>query len=212
VSGTTQSFVYSETGTNEDQTEIKERVIKQRAEQFKGFKIVAIRPKAKENRKSESDRQLHIKNLKEGQIYQFYKAYYFDNFNDNEIAYDSSLDSEIFNEGDLNISISAVVGMNGSGKSTIADFLYLIINKISFGKKIKSTQKLINEDVYADIFIKSDKFYKISVGEEIRLFTYDYDEKNKKYINITDESKSVSAFRKFDIEALCYSIVVNYSL
>ncbi len=192
--------------------ELLEETAKQRRkERTRGFKIIAIRPKAKPGNEGKQERQKHIKVLTEGELYQFYHSYLFNVKSDNEITYNPDEDVELYSMDRLNISISAVVGKNGSGKSTIAEFLYLIINKIAYSKKIGTTEKLVEEEVFADLFVKLDKLYKISVGESVEVFEYKLDQSNIYHLS-TEDDKAKEAFRNFDVEDFCYSIVVNYSL
>lgn len=212
ISGSTQTLIIKETGKEEGISQIETRLIKSRKEQFKNFKIIAVRPKLSSEVSHDSKWRSHIKNLNSGTTYCLYNAYKFKSEGDIEIEYDQNLDLDIYNADDLNISISAIVGMNGSGKSAIADIIYLVINKIAFAKGISSSEKLINEDVKADLFIKSDKLYKISVGEKIEVFVYEANELNTKYLKSTEDSQGENTFQKLDIESLCYSLVLNYSL
>ncbi|ATP55721.1 hypothetical protein CPT03_04190 [Pedobacter ginsengisoli] len=179
-------------------------------ERIKGFQIIALRPR--KNIQGENSKQKHLKNLTEGELYQFYHSYRFNKESDDEIVYKPDEDLNLYSIGDLNISVSAIVGKNGSGKSTIADFLYLVINKIAFLKKIKSTEKLINEEVFADLFVRLDKLYKISVGDSIEVFEYELRDDDNTYNITTKKNEGKGIFETFDIESFCYSIVVNYSL
>ncbi|MGJ1509948.1 hypothetical protein [Sphingobacterium siyangense] len=171
-------------------------------ERSSGFKIIAVRP----TKRYSGKRQKHLKNLIEDQLYQLYNSYNIKN-NDRTISLDKDKDLNLYNEGELNISISAIVGMNGSGKSTIADFIYLIINKIGFLKNVSSEQELFDEKVHADLFVHLDTIYKISVSDKIEIFKYKYIGDGKYRINITPIESS-----EFDLEDLFYTIAINYSL
>lgn len=221
LSGSTASVITKTIGEETTHQELEKKAQKERKEQFKGFQIIALRPLIKENQLNKEDKQIHLKNLQEGTLYKFYDAYQFERNNDNQIKYDREKEVSIYNhielddqgnEKQLNVSISSIVGKNGSGKSTIADFLYLIINKIAFKKKIKSTEKLINEEVFADLFVKADKLYKISVGKNIKVFHYDFNEETDTYTISSNRARPKNSIRTFDIERFCYSVVVNYSL
>lgn len=86
-----------------------------------GFKLLAIRPLAGCDKR-------FLKNLTEGEVYQFYQDYYFefDESKNNviQINHISSIPKNLFGE---NISVSAVVGRNGSGKSTIVELFSLFV-------------------------------------------------------------------------------------
>lgn len=186
--------------------ELEQEARRRLQERINGFHIIALRPQASLNK--EQKIQPHLKNLKQGELYQFYHAYQFDSQNDNKIIYDSNKDINLYDQGDLKISISSIVGKNGSGKSTIAEFLFLVINKLTIAKKIKSSEKLIDEEVYADLFVKLDKLYKITVDSSVRFFEYNLESDNKTYLLSNKET----TIANFDLERFCYTIAVNYSL
>ncbi|XZF14946.1 hypothetical protein ACTHGU_02335 [Chitinophagaceae bacterium MMS25-I14] len=187
---------------------IEQEAKRRQQERINGFQIIALRPQSPPDQGSSEREQLHLKNLKQGELYQFYHSYKFNTQNDDTIIFNSDKEVDLYSQGDLKISISSVVGKNGSGKSTIVEFLYLVINKIAVAKKIKSNEKLHDEEVYADLFIKLDKLYKISVGLSVDIFEYDLENDNKTY-KISKEKILIEAF---DIEQFCYTIVINYSL
>ena len=94
-----------------------------------GFKLLAIRP-------LEGCDKKYRKNLQPGKIYQFYHDYKFDIVNESKedenvtISHDArSVPEDLYDinragKPDLKINISAIVGKNGSGKSTILELLY----------------------------------------------------------------------------------------
>jgi predicted ATPase len=86
-----------------------------------GFKLLAIRPL------NNCDKQF-LKNLNQGDFYKFYQDYYFkiDESKKNvlQINHISTIPKSLFGE---NISVSAVVGRNGSGKSTIVELFSLFV-------------------------------------------------------------------------------------
>ncbi|SHK60156.1 AAA domain [Maribacter aquivivus] len=86
-----------------------------------GFRLLAIRPS------NDCDKQF-LKNLNQGDFYKFYQDYDFviDEKENNvvEVKYKSSVPKSLYGE---NISVSAVVGKNGSGKSTIVELLSLFV-------------------------------------------------------------------------------------
>jgi predicted ATPase len=86
-----------------------------------GFKLLAIRPS------NDCDKQF-LKNLNQGDFYKFYQDYYFEidesEKNVVQINHISTIPKSLFGE---NISVSAVVGRNGSGKSTIVELFSLFV-------------------------------------------------------------------------------------
>ena len=77
---------------------------------------------------------------------------------------------------------------------------------------MKSNEPLHDEEVFADLFVKSDDLYKISVGEGIVINKYKFDEPSSTYEIVKDSNKPINVFKDFKIESFCYSIVINYSL
>lgn len=109
---------------------------------IEGFKLLAIRPLKGCDEKFR-------KNLKEGEIYQFYQDIEFFVEIDGEIKSTKNLELkeyfdknivkvesqeneiDLYSEGDLKINISAVVGKNGSGKSALTDLFFIFLYAIS---------------------------------------------------------------------------------
>lgn len=98
----------------------------------KEFKLLAIRPL-----KGCDDR--FLKNLKEGEIYKFYNEYEF--VEENGIVTKvkvptAQLDLYSPSNSDLKINISAVVGKNGSGKSSLIELLFVAVYIFAVNNKI----------------------------------------------------------------------------
>ncbi len=88
---------------------------------YNGFKLLAIRPS------NDCDKQF-LKNLNQGDFYKFYQDYDFktDEKKENvlQINHISSIPKSLYGD---NINVSAVVGRNGSGKSTIVEIFSLFV-------------------------------------------------------------------------------------
>ncbi|MBC5837638.1 AAA family ATPase [Flavobacterium muglaense] len=107
------------------------------------FKLIAIRPLSDCNER-------FLKNLNKGEIYQFYNDYKFLNKKNKEVGinddvsdinFASSVPKDFYNiesaDGhNLNINISAVVGKNGSGKSSLMELFYASIYLFSINENI----------------------------------------------------------------------------
>ena len=116
------------------------------------FKLIAIRPL-----KGCSAR--FLKNLEEDRIYKFYNNYSFLDENDNEvrtggnkitkIQCKNSVPETLYEKSGLDIQISALVGKNGSGKSSLLELLYascyVIASKKGILPNIDSVSKEIEE-------------------------------------------------------------------
>ena len=116
------------------------------------FKLIAIRPL-----KGCSAR--FLKNLEEDRIYKFYNDYSFLDENDNEvrtggnkitkIQCKNSVPETLYEKSGLDIQISALVGKNGSGKSSLLELLYascyVIASKKGILPNIDSVSKEIEE-------------------------------------------------------------------
>ena len=116
------------------------------------FKLLAIRPL-----KGCSAR--FLKNLEEDRIYKFYNDYSFLDENDNEvrtggnkitkIQCKNSVPETLYEKSGLDIQISALVGKNGSGKSSLLELLYascyVIASKKGILPNIDSVSKEIEE-------------------------------------------------------------------
>ena len=101
------------------------------------FKLIAIRPLDNCNPK-------FLKNLIPNKIYKFYNDYDFLDSNNkkitctnnfvkvNKIEYNPTVPENLYNQGDTNVNISAIVGKNGSGKSALVELLIASITKVSF--------------------------------------------------------------------------------
>lgn len=117
------------------------------------FKLLAIRPLKDCNEK-------FLKNLKENQVYQFYNDYKF-HFKDNDESKDvikiekleQSVPDNFFGNGKLDINVSAIVGKNGSGKSSLVELFYAGLYNLSVIEKIleKKIDKINTEVDFSKI-------------------------------------------------------------
>lgn len=182
------------------------------------FKILAIRP-LKNCKKS------FLKNLEINRFYKFYNDYEFfngdakiDNYENEidisdksitEIKYNESIPENFYGN---KINISAVVGKNGSGKSSLLELIYIAFYNLSIENGvIKKSNKFfkisnINFEFY---FLLEDKIYQIIFSTkptQIRCF-----EKDKLKFILTDDKKN-HLKELLDKNSFLYNIVINYSL
>lgn len=166
------------------------------------FKILAIKPLKECNSK-------YLKNLKPEQIFYFYSHY---TIKEDTVIENTTTGKKILNLYSSNvgpkINISAIVGGNGSGKSTIVELLIAAINNIA---KNNIKDKLISDkleevnDLHLELYFKTDTFYKIIITKE-----------NIKYFNCHKEGETFKEISKgtennLNLNDFFYTIGVNYS-
>lgn len=190
-----------------------------------GFKLIAIRPLKGNNPDL-------LKKIKEGVLYKFYNEYKFVNEYEKEIKeYESDYEiSEIINTNSLpinlyldkpNINISAIVGKNGSGKSSLLELLYgfclcLSKNEISMIDELERLKKTnrwrfiqnLLETLSLEIFYQRWTISKDGHISEIRSIKYLNGEETHFIFN----SKREKYVGTFNLYQFCYSIAINYSL
>lgn len=178
------------------------------------FKLLAIRP-------LEGCNEKFLKNLNENQIYQLYNEYkfYFKNEDENEEVtgikkLEQSVPDNFYGK---NINISAIVGKNGSGKSSLAELFIVSINQLSYHLKVSiegaskgkgellttAELKLAKEKsvkkINCEFFFEMDsEFFFIRIR--------DNQFENSKNINIGKKKK------KFLLNDFFYTEVINYSI
>jgi predicted ATP-binding protein involved in virulence len=191
------------------------------------FKLLALRPLDECNEK-------FLKNLEVNRIYQFYQDYEFLNTNGKKvegkdkihtIKFKTSLPDDLFGKG---ISISAIVGKNGSGKSTIVELLCQFLFSISLKFEYITKESFIKDHSLNDFHEKQfltelenfdkdfnvsliyqidDDIYEINkVGAE---FEVNHFEKKEKDSFVLIKKNELSAIKK---NRFFYTILENYSL
>lgn len=192
-----------------------------------GFKLLAIRPLKDCN-------PLFLKNLKEDILYQFYWDYSFV-FADGdksqrvvEIEYQPSLPDTFFGYDGLPINISAVVGKNGSGKSSLIELLYAAVYNLSVEtgvlREVENEDDRIElltllEDLYVEVFYyMNNSVYSLTISNFsdscCLVMKYKEEKQDDRFIftqpteqKLSEESEFVDLGKMF-----FYSIGINYSL
>lgn len=151
----------------------------------------------------------YLKVLKENIYYYFYNNYKIDK---NSITCTSSKAEDLYYTNGRSISISAIVGKNGSGKSSIAELLYLAL--YNAGVVLKTLPKFnddeepieYNNGINAQIFYKIDStYFKLLVTKRrnIKIF---------RATNGKPFSKGSTPREKKQLTELFYTLALNYSL
>lgn len=157
------------------------------------FKLIAIKPLKKCDSK-------YLKTLKENELYIFDKAYsiYEDKINVDEIKSLSLYGQKI--------NIHAIVGKNGTGKSTLVELLFAVINTIAKYKNINKDIVDVDMGLKVELYFETDIIYKMVVdNKNIELFKY---EKKDDTFYLDIETIDLS---DFELKNLFYTIAVNYS-
>ena len=162
------------------------------------FKLLAIRPL-----KGCSPR--FLKNLEEDRIYKFYNDYsFFENKERKvtEIKSEDSVPENLYEKSELDIQISALVGKNGSGKSSLLELLYASCSAIAINQKIIGNKNVDVEGLKVAIFY--------SIGNNC--FEIEIINSKIKCYNINSKTKTKKQKDKTLKDFFFYTIAVNYSL
>ncbi|WP_299836029.1 AAA family ATPase [uncultured Tenacibaculum sp.] len=177
------------------------------------FKIIAIQPL--ENCLSE-----HLKVLNPNEIYYFYKDYKVlnDEKGNEEIKYESKAPESLFNvkgkEKTINVNISAIVGKNGSGKSTIVELLFKAINNIASNFKLEeeNPEKTIIPDIEVVkgvsvvlYYQRNNEIFKIK-SSDAKFDVYRFEHKQSGKYTLKE-----GKYLNFNLSKLFYTEVINYS-
>ncbi|HVW15849.1 MAG TPA: AAA family ATPase [Mucilaginibacter sp.] len=158
--------------------------------QYTPFKIIALTPR-------EGCKVEYLKVLQIGHPYYFYRNF---KLGDKEQLIDEPYLKNLFNPKDPHVEVTAIVGKNGSGKSTIMELLFMTINNLTCQNKSIRRDLVYIDQIYLDMYFLSNAFYKIKIrGNETTVYAYD------------DHEGKMVAVQKMDFHDLFYTVAVNYS-
>lgn len=169
------------------------------------MKLLAIRPLKNCNTR-------FLKNLKEGEIYQFYNEYTFKTDDSGEIISienKSEVPESLYQlNSDLKVNVSALVGKNGSGKSSLLELFYaacyviaskegILYNPDKIDKELENIEfsNYFNED---EISKMEEKISEIKNQYSNKKFNieFDYDTENKVRERLEERKKEIEKIYK----------------
>lgn len=188
-----------------------------------GFKLIAIRPLVGCEKK-------YSKVLELGEFYKFYNDYNFTSEIVNkkeeiEVEYTPSVSQNLYNisrieNNPLFVNVSAVVGKNGTGKSTLIELFFLVVYLISIEKKKIILNNDKRDNLELDTIkkgLKVEVYYSIATSVYCLRFNnsnnIDFDLlKTDNLLEVRNQKLKQIFDINFQLEEFFYSVAINYSI
>lgn len=189
-----------------------------------GERVKPISVKTDNKKDLITDEKDFLRILSENTYYPFYSCY---RFVEGEFTYFPEEDIDLYNKSKnkLNIEVSAIVGKNGTGKSTLLELLYLanynlgcacgLLSTWEYDEslkkeiEIKSLPKKLNFDIF---FEKNKVVHRLEFKEtSIQLFSEKNRDRNVLHFDL-DKEFIDSETKTPVLSKLFYSIAINYSI
>lgn len=154
-----------------------------------------------------------VRVLKEEKTYHFYQP-------------NSVLPNDFWSKGDPEVNVCAVVGENGSGKSSLIELMLRLMNNTAYALKngiatSNSNKPRFVRDVFAELGFETveghylirqeDAVIKLSKGKKL-IWEYDYTQREGECYGFKERPNGiVEDFSRECLADLFYTIVVNYS-
>jgi len=147
----------------------------------------------------------NLRKVLEAGEYFFYKAFSYDVM-ENSVQYYPERDLQIYHQQGLSINVSAIVGENGAGKSTICELIFMALNNLANKSDAIAGRLVFVEGLHMDLFVISGSLYKIKLRDEITIERFSYDESKSRY-----SASAPMELSQFSFEQFFYTIAVNYA-
>lgn len=160
------------------------------------FRLLAIKP-------LEGCNSNLIKSLKVGELYKLSNS-----FELTESGVYRKSEYSIFDVGNIKVNVNAIVGKNGTGKSTIVELFMAASNNLYCKGTTRNKHQLCwIDNLNIELYYETDGIYKVTMlGDSISIIKY---KEIKESIFEEHESLDVGFF---NFNSFFYSILINYSL